>query len=184
MKQESRGRNPTYEEEKVSGEQGNTCTKPRPANAKTRTANGKTRSANAILSFIIVIVPLAMISHYIVVGFTFEVTQRTFAKISDTAFTQVLIEGQMTREIEHNLKETMQDFKFDPDKLIIKSNYPEVVDVLDTTYAPFASGIEMTIIYDEQHDFGLLLGHLLGNKTNVGRMAFKGYGSSEFVEHN
>ena len=177
MKQESRGRSPTYEAEKVSGEQRNSCTKPRPANAKPR-------SANAILSFIIVIVPLAVISHFIVVGFTFEVTQRTFAKIADTAFTQVLINGQMTREIEYNLKEAMQDFKFDPDKLVIKSNYPEVVDVLDSTYAPFASGIEMTIIYDDQHDFGLLLGHLLGNKTNVGRMAFKGYGSSEFVEHN
>ena len=177
MKQESRGRNPTYEEEGVSGEQRNTS-------IKTIVSNAKTRSANAILSFIIVIVPLAVISHFIVVGFTFEVTQRTFAKIADTAFTQVLINGQMTREIEYNLKEAMQDFKFDPDKLIIKSNYPEVVDVLDSTYAPFASGIEMTIIYDDQHDFGLLLGHLLGNKTNVGRMAFKGYGSSEFVEHN
>lgn len=146
-----------------------------------RKRNLKTRpGVDSILSFLIAVTVLAPIISFTTLSYTFEVSQRTFAKIADTALTQILINGQMTADIEKELRDTMRLNNFDPDKVTIISNIPGVVDADPNTAALWGETIEVTMIYNAQHDLGKFLSYVTGANTNTGKIAFKGYGISEY----
>ncbi len=140
------------------------------------------KACNSLLTFIITLPLLVTFMTYFIASFTFEVSQRTFSKVSDSYFDNVLVEGQLTVARREELLDELEACNFDKSKIEIRSSAPEVIDASDATYVPRGNTIEMVVVYNEQHPFGKLLAYLSGTPNNqVGRLAFKGYGMSEAV---
>lgn len=113
----------------------------------------KSKSGNTMISFIITLPLLVAFMTYLVCGFTFNRANHDFYTITNSTFDRVLVEGQLTTELENEMLMKLEKAGFDKTKIEINVNKNEVFDNSDSTFVNRGEEIQVKILHKKPHYF-------------------------------
>lgn len=113
----------------------------------------KSKSGNTLISFIVVLPLLVSFMTYFICVFTFNRANHNFCTITNATFDRVLVEGQLTSELENEMLMKLEKAGFDKTKIEINVNKNEVFDNSDSTFVNRGEEIQVKILHKKPHYF-------------------------------